>query len=230
MKDLIKPLNDHKFLSLPFADWWRSWQTALKMLTLGQWRQAIILFNQKTAMKYIDFTKTSLAELGLTADCANAHEASRGELDEVLKRIHITDTDAIIDIGCGKGAAMVTMANYPFHKIAGLDLSPKMIDVAERNLSRLLLRKRTRLFCCDATLFSEWDEYTHIYFFNPFPCQIMSAVMENVKASLVRRPRHLTIIYNTPNCYQEILIGGEFIKQAEHEFHNKAPIVVYVHR
>ena len=112
----------------------------------------------------------------------------------------------------------------------GLDLSPELIKTAGRNLSRVRLRGRSRLFCTDAASFTELDEYTHIYFFHPFPCHVMKTVMENISASLNRSPRDLTIVYNRPVCSGEILAGGEFAIVSEHHFPDKAPVIVYAHR
>lgn len=205
-------------------------RTGLKMLATGQWRRAVVLLNHKLRWGYLDFAKAGLSETGLPADRANAHQASAWELDEVLRTMTIKGEDRIIDIGCGKGGAMVTMAHYPFRRIAGLDLSPELVKTAGRNLSRLRLRGRSRLFCLDAATFTELDEYTHIYFFHPFPCHVMKVVMENIRASLARRPRDLTIVYNRPVCGGEVLAGGEFAVVSEHQFPGKAPVIVYAHR
>jgi len=219
-------LNGVAFLIVRFG---RSARTVLRMVAKGQWRQALILLDQKMGLRYFDFAKASLAETGLAPDRAKAHEISKWELDETLRQLDISGTDSIIDVGCGKGAAMITMAKYPFSKIVGLDLSPEMITVARRNLSRLRVGSRFTLFCCDAATFTDLDEYSHIYFFNPFPCHVMESVMKNVKESLARAPRNLTIVYNTPDCSREILASGDFQRVSEYRFSTKAPVEVYFH-
>jgi SAM-dependent methyltransferase len=209
----------------------RSVATAIKMVRKGNWRDAMILLDKKSGVGYFDFSKASQEDLGLGKENANPHQGSGYELDCLLKQLDITADDAIIDIGCGKGHAMVIMAKYAFRQIAGVDLSPDLIQVAKKNLSRLGLRGRTRLFCRDATAFTELDDYSHIYFFNPFPCQVMPSVMKNIEASLSRKPRDLKIIYNRPNCDAEALRGGVFKKIAEYRFFgDKTLLYVYANR
>ncbi|KRQ97133.1 class I SAM-dependent methyltransferase [Bradyrhizobium valentinum] len=39
----------------------------------------------------------------------------------LLKDLHINNQDAILDIGCGKGSAMLAMLKFPFARVDGIE-------------------------------------------------------------------------------------------------------------
>ncbi|MEJ7639653.1 MAG: class I SAM-dependent methyltransferase, partial [Singulisphaera sp.] len=121
----------------------------------------------------------------------------------MLRQIEIPPGSKIVDIGCGKGVSLITMAKFPFSRIDGCDLSPELIRTAEANVRRMKL-KGVHLYCCDATQFTDLDDYSHIYFYNPFTSVIFKPVMDNILSSLDRNPRKLTVIYNNPACHAVI--------------------------
>jgi SAM-dependent methyltransferase len=135
-------------------------------------------------------------------------------LKRIMDSLPITSADAIFDFGCGKGGSLVTFSRYPFRKLGGVELSSKLYSIAQNNMARLHLR-HVELFCGDAADFTALDDYTYLYFFNPFSSAVMEQVMRNVLASLDARPRNLTIIYTNPVCHQTILQTGAFVKTAE---------------
>jgi SAM-dependent methyltransferase len=150
-----------------------------------------------------------------------------GFLRRVLDDLEISAADAIIDIGCGKGSAMRTMAEYPFYKVDGVELSERIAAIARRNFLKLECGKCT-VFTMNAADFTEYDRYGFVYFYNPFPEQVMSTVIDNLLGSLTRSPRKIFIIYDNPLCHDEIIKGGVLHKIAEYpdEWGNK--IFVYL--
>jgi SAM-dependent methyltransferase len=145
-----------------------------------------------------------------------------GFLRRVLDDLEITAADAIIDIGCGKGSAMRTMAEYPFYKVDGVELSERIADIARRNFSKLGCDKCT-VFTMNAADFTAYDHYGFVYFYNPFPAAVMSKVIDNLLDSLTRAQRKLVVIYDNPLCHEETIKGGVLHKTAEYpdEWGNK---------
>jgi SAM-dependent methyltransferase len=201
---------------------------AAKLAATGDWRQA--LYRGWVAVHRLDFAMVSLEELHLSPELSVLHGSSGGpDLERVFRALEIKPTDKIIDIGCGKGAAIITLAKFPFAKIAGVEISPALIRVAEANFARAALGRRRhdiKLHCCDAASFREYDEYNFVYFFNPFKTPVMKAVVENLGASLKRCPRRCTIVYKFPTCH-DVLVSGGFEKIREFD-HGPLPIAVYV--
>ena len=55
-----------------------------------------------------------------------------------------------------------------------------------------------------------------VYFYYPFPSQVMAQVMENLSEPPERKPRKFTIIYNNPGCHNDIMNTGKFEKLSEY--------------
>jgi len=162
------------------------------------------------ALKFhrIDLGGATLEQLGLSADHSKPYSNSGGpELDFVLKTLSIKPTDSIVDLGCGKGGAMLTLAKYPFCRVDGVEISDSLCHTAEHNLRRAGVQNSV-IYCCDAGAFQNFDSYTYIYMYNPFPEAVMQTVMENIHRSLERVPRELVLIYKNPTCERSITAAG----------------------
>ena len=162
--------------------------------------------------KGMDFEFVSVADLGLPPDRAFFHSSSGGPtLARVFRTIDVPRGSVALDLGSGKGGAVCTLSAVGFAEVLGVELSPELIDVARRNVARLGLgRSRVRFVQADAGLFQDCDRVTHIYMYNPFPCEVMRQVMANLRASLARAPRPLTIVYRNPLCHDVIVASGLF--------------------
>lgn len=162
----------------------------------------------------------------LVPSTAGWHESSGGSvLEMVLNTLSISCNDSILDIGCGKGGAMITMAQYPFAHIDGVEISSDLAEIARRNLARLRM-SRSSITCCNAADFTDLDCYTFLYMYNPFYRDILEPVLGNVRLSLERHPRRLTLIYANPR-YEDLLIQTGF-REIRTLHHPLYPTVVYV--
>jgi SAM-dependent methyltransferase len=202
-------------------------RTALRLATNGEWRKMFWFANVR--LRKLDFEYASLEELGLSPERSVHHASSGGpDLEVVLKTLDIKPTDSVLDFGCGKGAALLTMAKFPYKSLAGVDISPEMVEIARENLSRMHVRN-AEINCSDATAFVDLDRFTHVYFYNPFPWTVMRQVMRNIHASLERRPRNMTIIYKNPMCHEELAADPAFAKVREFD-HSDTEFHIYAHK
>jgi SAM-dependent methyltransferase len=187
----------------------RGIKTALSLLRKRDWREFIV--RVRVALGQIDLKLDSREE----SERTHFYSDSGGsELDKVMAAFNLRSDDAIIDFGCGKGGALITLAKYPFSKITGVEISAELVDIARNNLRKLHIDNVT-VVCCDAADFTELDDYTYVYFFNPFPCIVMKSVIDNIKMSLARNRRKVTIIYLNPDCHDVIVADSPFVKQTE---------------
>jgi len=85
-----------------------------------------------------------------------------------LKMLAIEDGDKILEVGFGTGDALVQMAERvgADGKIVGVDISPRMHEIARKKLRARGLEKRVELFCEDGAGF----EYQNSYFTGVFIC------------------------------------------------------------
>ncbi len=164
----------------------------------------------------IDLRWNSVKDLGLSEARSESHGNSGGPgLEVVLKTLKISPQDSILDIGAGKGGSMITLAKWPFRRVDGIEISPALIKIAEHNLKRLGRVKGT-IRQSDAAEFTDMDEYRFFYMFNPFPASVMSSVLDNIKASVARVPRRITLIYKNPVCH-DLLVNAGFRETAHFE-------------
>ncbi len=174
----------------------------------------------------IDVSSVSLRQLGLDRRVAHNHAYSGGpDLERVLRDLPIGPDDAALDLGCGKGGALLTLARFPFGHVAGLDLCGEMLEIARRNLDRAGLA-RVELFQADASVFDDYDGFTCVYMYNPFPQGVMRQAVDAMEASLERTPRRLTLIYKNPRFHDEIVRNGVFVERCRYD-HSGHPFVVY---
>jgi methylase of polypeptide subunit release factors len=136
----------------------------------------------------------------------------------VLRELKITPHDAIVDFGSGKGGALITFSRFPFSKISGVEISPELVATATENFRKLNLENIT-VTLCDASCFTDLDDYNYFYFFSPFPHGVMSDVIRNLCASLEKRPRKTTIIYFNPECHDAVVTNSPFVKSDEFHHH-----------
>lgn len=134
-------------------------------------------------------------------------------LEPILRTLEITAADSVIDLGSGKGGALLTLARYPFARVDGVEISQQLADISRTNLARAAIVK-SQIFCGDAATFVDLDSYTFVYLFNPFPPSVLERVMENLNASIMRRPRPLSIIYMNPEDHDIVMHAGSWRVQS----------------
>jgi methylase of polypeptide subunit release factors len=216
----------------------RKTRTALRTLREEGWRQAVILLDRRLGRHYLDLakdapetyvslSKTSFDDLGLSQKTVCPRQTTGWELEVAMKALQISPEDKILDLGCGKGAAMLILAKYPFSRIDGVEVSKEWARIAKRNLRRLWLGRRSQVYCEDAREFTDLDQYSHIYMFNPFPRDVLKEVMVNLVDSVKRNPRKLTIVYNSPKHHDLIVASGTFEKLQEIAVENRTTIGIY---
>ena len=190
-------------------------RNAARLAALGEWRE--FNFRLRILLGQIDLDFSSQADLNLPEEkCYDYADSGGLHLERILRDLDITSDDAIIDIGSGKGGALFTFSKYPFGRIAGCEISAELIETARKNLAVMKV-DNVELIMRDAVEFRELDDFNYIYFFNPFPGTVMREVIDNIVASLQRRPRRVTIIYFNPECHEVIVNETPFVKLKEYQ-------------
>jgi SAM-dependent methyltransferase len=115
-----------------------------------------------------------------------------------LKALTVRPDDVFIDYGCGKGRVVLMAARYPFKRVIGVDISGALISIAEQNVTK----NADRLRCKDIALvkataedYEVPDDVTIAYFYKPFTGETFAKVVEQLVASLERRPRQLQVVF-----------------------------------
>ena len=199
-----------------------------KRFRISYWEHRIRL--EMDDLAGLDFLEDISAEdLGLDPELMYESAPSGNHyLRRVLKSLQISSSDAIIDIGSGKGSAMRTMLRFPFSRVDGVEISSKVVRIARRNFEKLNVPdSRCTIFEMDATKFKQLDVYNHFYFYSPFSSELLGTVIANILESVKRKPRQIRIIYTNPE-YEFVLRSKEEIeKVGDHRGAYGHRIVVY---
>jgi predicted RNA methylase len=130
-------------------------------------------------------------------------------LHQILQAIPIEyDGWTFVDIGAGKGRALLVGSHYPFRRIVGVELSPHLVEIARRNLAayRDPAQRCTELecVCADASRYRLPDEgNVLLYLYNPFGEPIMRTFLETIRdAASSARSREIWIAYANPTLKQ----------------------------
>ena len=107
-----------------------------------------------------------------------------------------------LDLGSGKGRTLLMAADYPFRRIAGVELLPALHQIALENIANYHSDSQ-RCFaiesvCADATTYAFPPEPTVLYLFNPFPVAALRRVLTNLEQSLRMHPRQVYVLYHNP--------------------------------
>ena len=142
-------------------------------------------------------------ELGIENDeCHSVQRHGLHQFFEVLGGLDIRDgRDTFLDYGAGLGRVVILAARFPFKRVLGVEISPRLAAAAAVNCERARPRlccRNIELTCQDARLYEVPSDVTVIFFFNTFRGTLLARVLENIQDSLRDFPRGLTVGCNLP--------------------------------
>lgn len=107
-----------------------------------------------------------------------------------------------VDVGCGKGRALMLALRYPFERVLGVELSPELAGVANENLDRLAAEWKldvpAEAVAGDARHFELPSGPLVLYLYHPFAAPVMREFLAHLGACLDREPREVYLIYTNP--------------------------------
>jgi SAM-dependent methyltransferase len=107
-----------------------------------------------------------------------------------------------IDLGCGKGRALLIASEFPFRAIVGADIAPDLVATAQQNGRRFARRFPSRPLIQveegDAGRFKFPAGDFVLFLYNPFGKDIMRRVAATVEAELAAAPRRVLVVYVNP--------------------------------
>jgi SAM-dependent methyltransferase len=102
-----------------------------------------------------------------------------------------------VDLGCGKGKALLLAAGLGFRRVVGIEFAPELAAAARENVARRreLGPATAEVVTGDAGAYEFPPEPLVIYMYNPFRAVIVARVVANIERSLAARPRPLFVVY-----------------------------------
>lgn len=148
-----------------------------------------------------------------------AYQAVGADVDfeEILRELGLPyEQFVFVDLGSGKGRAILLASSIPFKKIVGVEFSEELNRIAEDNLRRWTDRTKScrqiALLRMDAAEYCFPDEPFVLYMYNPFGRPVMEQVVRNVRAAYRKCPRRIVIVYFTPK-HAQLWDDVEFFKR-----------------
>lgn len=120
---------------------------------------------------------------------------------------------AFVDIGCGKGRPLVVASEFPFRRVVGVELSPRLAQVARANGASIAARHPARtpieVQVGDATSIDPPADRVVYFLYNPFGRPLVEALVANVERQLGDRLEHAFFV-----CYNPV--HGEVLDRSPH--------------
>lgn len=133
---------------------------------------------------------------------------NRLDLDEYLSGI-------FVDIGCGKGKALIIAAEQGFERIVGVDFSSELCQICQENIRRYRARTKNRaviqIINQDAASLDFPADARVFYFNNPFDAYMFRKVKDKIKESIIVHPRTCLVIYYAP-IHQYVFDSDNFFE------------------
>ena len=130
---------------------------------------------------------------------AQYHASEPALFHEMLSALPVpADGFVFIDLGSGKGRALLMASDYAFRQIVGVELLEELNQAAGKNIANYHSANQ-RCFniesvCCDAREFTFSGGPLVLYLFNPFPDYVLRTVLENLRKSVEAQPREVYVI------------------------------------
>jgi len=125
------------------------------------------------------------------------------------------DGFSFVDLGCGKGRALLLANEFGFSQLIGVEFAPELAAVAQTNCQRAGVT--ATILPQDATQFSFPSGKLVVYFYNPFGPTVMNAVLDKLLRSTTSacyviyvNPVHRRQCFDTRPQLQNLTSEGEY--------------------
>ena len=143
---------------------------------------------------------------------------------KLMRHLKLPPGEVLIDFGSGKGRVLLMAIEYGFSKAVGVEFSPEMCKVTRENVVKFTKKFGRAVDITiaegDAAEYHFKDEETVFYFYHPFDETILKKVLDNISASLKRKPRQAWLIYYYP-------IHRDLIEQPGSGFRKETELVLF---
>jgi SAM-dependent methyltransferase len=144
------------------------------------------------------------------------HEACRRwreTLPAVSGRI---EAYSFVDVGAGKGRALLLASGLPFRKVIGVELSEELSRIAQRNAARwnriARPKAKIRIVQGDAAKFRWPRTPLLVYLYNPFACSLVAQMAESLAVAAAAGSGLVDLVYVNPTCTDTLTSQGLFVR------------------
>jgi tetratricopeptide (TPR) repeat protein len=150
---------------------------------------------------YID--KASFGQISVSAEKISDYAGVQPSIvRRTLRALPDLSDYCFLDLGCGKGRAVVAASEFPFRQIIGVEISAKLANLAKKNAAivgaNYPSRAAIEIIEGNAVNISMAGGKVVLFLYNPFGAELMEQLLENIERRLQNEIRHLFLIYHNP--------------------------------
>ncbi|HLI76346.1 MAG TPA: class I SAM-dependent methyltransferase [Acidobacteriaceae bacterium] len=129
-----------------------------------------------------------------------------------MNRLHLDwPRYTFVDIGCGKGRALLLALRFPFRRVLGVELSPALAAVAAQNLEYFRAQWRqagvpAEAVAGDATRFPLPNGPLLLFLYHPFATPVMKRFLAHLREAAEQEERDVYMLYANPEL--EAMVAG----------------------
>lgn len=151
--------------------------------------------------------KTAAAKLGLQSSdlphLTGYQAVNEEHLRSALEAVSFPRQSIFVDIGCGKGKALLIAAGYDFvSRAVGVELAASLCDDARRNVERLrargVIHKPVEIVEADAARYQFVNDENIFFVNNPFDWSLMSRLVDNICEAARLSNKEVFLLYANP--------------------------------
>jgi hypothetical protein len=118
---------------------------------------------------------------------------------EIMRAIPMPlDPYTFVDVGSGKGAAVLLASELPFRRLMGVELTAELVDAAKQNTASFQRATGSTLdpdWICEDFFRWEMPREPQLFFFNnPFPADLTVRALRTVERSHAEHPRPILLV------------------------------------
>jgi predicted RNA methylase len=138
----------------------------------------------------------------------------------LMRRLELPKDGVFVDLGSGKGRALMLATKYGFRKVIGIEFSGALCRQARINLQRFIAKSpsqsRVEIIESDVTKYQMDGEETVFFMLDPFNAPVLTEVLRNIRTSVEKHPRTIWLIYSVPREQQIVDQAGIFTQNELH--------------
>jgi hypothetical protein len=111
------------------------------------------------------------------------------------------DRYTLLDVGAGKGRAILTASQHPFHHVTGIELNPRLAAIARANIKAFASSASAAplapvsLLEGDALEVPLPETPTVVTLFHPFEAPVLRRFLSRLEQHFAQRPNQLDLLY-----------------------------------
>ncbi|MCM2370722.1 class I SAM-dependent methyltransferase [Aporhodopirellula aestuarii] len=151
---------------------------------------------------------------------------------KIMAKLDLPREGVFVDVGCGKGRILLLAAEHGFDQVVGLEISPSLCEIAERNVASFRENTPTassiEVVCTNILDYQMDGSETVFFLYSPFDQPVTKTFLEMIRQSINDHPRDLWLIIDEFR-FPELLEDDELLKQSLVYEYGSAIFHVYHH-